>query len=837
MTQPTVTCFLADLSDLSTPLADLTETTSGWSWRSEINEAGTGSITFQNDDPALALVTLPTSVVLFYVDGVFAFALRLASYDALDFDDREEAAEQTTFTGPGLGGLADFIEIFPTGGVGHWPIQEDVKFDWTHPAYDDSDPGWVAATAVATVESAQTDWPNGGVAGFEWDAEFPDPATVDILWSDDGDDSNAPPGDRYIRQPYTLGTGGKHQVLATADNLGEFNNDGQLILTPGQEVNTNLSGWTKAATYVLDLGVGSHLMAVKVTNLEGASLNPAGQAWALYPQDSNGQLGTRAAASSAATALVWSGGEPPGVTPGWAIGLVCDEYEARAGMSLFDRSFDDVNDSNGNPWSLAVDISTKVFTKLGMFLRELSATYIDWSITLDVDTGRPVLNCWRIGESGVTPGVTYQRATDDETTGNLNFRKRSGEGPVASVLGIRWTGGWAARESAASIAAFGRIEDMLGLGPVGSIEESYRTADGQLEDFGAKREQTDIGIVPRTDPETPWVGYEPIGATIDLEGTDHRILAMTVNVNDDGEVAFNATLNDRVVLNPWERITQALSKMAGRGTVGGRAKPANPVVPVYIPRGFVDIVPPPPTVYFTTSTSGDLAPAATSFTFASGTSFVTGEPDAFSLVFLTMMVDSFTPPTLSHPEVDHFERLAFVGGPDGDGEGYVSYVYVPRGVGAASASAISVSAAGNINRVCWTILNGGNKTGDPDASFDRASSQHATEAVDGSGHTFQIASVFGGDDFPDQEGFVCLVAGFSTSPPSTITGDGVWATRTDGAIASAFSGVRIQHQVFWNRSAGDPAGLPADANVTVSPDFIVTHPLSMFWRTLAIVNS
>lgn len=155
----------------------------------------------------------------------------------------------------------------------------------------------------------------------------------------------------------------------------------------------------------------------------------------------------------------------------------------------------------------------------------------------------------------------------------------------ANCFLVRYAAGWAERKSASSISTYGRQEALLGLGAISSLAEVNRVADGQLTDFAAPREQTDILIDPRHNGEAPYLGGPQVGDTVTVQGEEHRVLALSVteDVATD-RVIFVPSLNENLVLSPMERVAQSLQKMV-RGTMGGRSKVAQPIVPSAIPKG------------------------------------------------------------------------------------------------------------------------------------------------------------------------------------------------------------------------------------------------------------
>lgn len=151
---------------------------------------------------------------------------------------------------------------------------------------------------------------------------------------------------------------------------------------------------------------------------------------------------------------------------------------------------------------------------------------------------------------------------------------------------IGYDGGWAERTDDAAIVANGRIEGFLALGAVTELGEAYRLADQHLGEFSTAREQTDLGIEPATDADTPYVGYHGVADFVTVNGDSHEVLSMSVTETENGRAVFVATLNDDVVLSPMERVMQWLSQLAP-GSRGGRSKIAQAIVFEKPPRGRV----------------------------------------------------------------------------------------------------------------------------------------------------------------------------------------------------------------------------------------------------------
>lgn len=151
----------------------------------------------------------------------------------------------------------------------------------------------------------------------------------------------------------------------------------------------------------------------------------------------------------------------------------------------------------------------------------------------------------------------------------------------SNALLIRWNGGWRERTSAASIAAYGRREALLGLGAVQSTSECDRIADEQLAVYDDVREQitADLEPTPGEFVDMPYHNFL-VGDTVtvpdsDGEDTVERVLAITVNEDENGELTFAPELKD-VILSAAERLEQAVKKY-DNGTMRGDSKVATPV--------------------------------------------------------------------------------------------------------------------------------------------------------------------------------------------------------------------------------------------------------------------
>lgn len=144
---------------------------------------------------------------------------------------------------------------------------------------------------------------------------------------------------------------------------------------------------------------------------------------------------------------------------------------------------------------------------------------------------------------------------------------------ATNVLLVRYHTTWTEVTNAASITANGRREAMLALGAIQTREEAERVATQELGYLTDTR--TMITVTQddsyTSDANTPYLAYRP-GDTItvpdeNLAPVAERVIAITVEEDDDGELTFVPELKD-LILAAEERFEQDIRKM-NRGNLGG----------------------------------------------------------------------------------------------------------------------------------------------------------------------------------------------------------------------------------------------------------------------------
>lgn len=426
-----VTVALTTIAELltSAPVSGC-DNVRGIGFQDILNETGFAKITFQNDDPDLALIVTPNTLVNFYVLGELAFTTVLETWEAKIYDRDEEKVQATLWNSRGHKALFERGIMYPALMLGSHPIEEDRGFNWSSAIYDDS--AWIPATRICSVLDAQTgSWP------LAWDTDFADPG-ADVVGPSSGSTSTAPTGACYIRQAVEVYAPGTYEIQCLMDNLGELYVDGSLIMSPGQTNENPGQGFLKTAKASLELTPGLHSVAMRVFNVANPPSNiadPIGATWTLcIPAAEDGGSPTIIGSCEADFAIIEEyPSEPPGMTPGKAILVFLGECQVgnllgggRGALTYISTSFDEANDSNGTPWPVVADIATKVGTTFLTFLRELSATYIDFYMA----PGTLVLDAFIKDSYGTTPGIDFHAPTDegDESTGNIASLDEKGEG-------------------------------------------------------------------------------------------------------------------------------------------------------------------------------------------------------------------------------------------------------------------------------------------------------------------------------------------------------------------------------------------------------------------------
>lgn len=485
------------------------------------------------------------------VDDVPAVVLvpKPAQFDVIDIG--EEAAEFTHVQGGLLLSLFDRALIYPTRGVEQRPKETTRIIDWTSPQYDDS--AWINATNILFASFAKSTWP----AFVPWAADFPSDGVfgpfsgAQILWADNplGNPSTyllADPGHCYFRynEP-AFAVDGLYRFNLTSDDRAESYLDGQQILTN--------EDFTKNSSVNVEVTAGTRTLAIHGENTEylgSGWAGPGGVAqsiqyltlisqdivsfttdqWLVYPYPTDG---------------------PPGVTIGFALRVLLEEMQARGLFTALTWTFDDTEDSNGNPWDLMPGFSAQIGSSLSEWIVENAQTYMDVEMDPDLLNGL-VLHAWRKGEKGTSSGVTFAKGVNVE---QLQARR---ENFSVNTLLIETTDDWYTLDDGAAAVTYGVSEAMLGLGAPFTRDEATTIGQGQLDVFAVPREE----ITAVTALIAPYADGWRTGDTVlspDSTGATNAEIVVGIACDGNGQELprFTVTLRN-VILDPDERIVQSV---------------------------------------------------------------------------------------------------------------------------------------------------------------------------------------------------------------------------------------------------------------------------------------
>lgn len=395
-------------SGLGSPTA--LDQTRGRSWTDPLVDVGTGMARALATDPDLSVFQWDGNDILqFKLNDEIAYAVPVDTPALITAAPGEEKDQGWLLGGRGHLSLIERGVVYPIGGVGRKPAQEDRVWNWADPDYDDT--GWVGAHIVTFIYWVQP-LPVGGngqwgLLNGSWDVNFSD-QTARLLWSGAGTIVTAPVGKVYGRQWFFMSAADDHAYFqGEADNVCDYYLNGQLILST-----TNYATRNDAD---ISIPAGWNLLATVCENRPPAfAANPASWAWACWDY---GYPPNLYAHSDESCKILAYPASVPGMPVGQVMLIAIAEAQARGALLWLNPMFTATHDSEGQLWPVA-EISTKVGTDLlTFFAKELAETYIDlWMAPASTD-----LYAWVKGGRGGSSGLTVHTPTSptDPTTGNL----------------------------------------------------------------------------------------------------------------------------------------------------------------------------------------------------------------------------------------------------------------------------------------------------------------------------------------------------------------------------------------------------------------------------------
>lgn len=343
----------------------------GRGWQDTLNDTGSGSLTLQNDDPALALV--PYGAVLnFAIDGTTRFSSLVEQKTRVSISQDEEVGEVTTLAGRGTAAIMEEAVVDQPSTAGIVAAFSDNRV-FNFASLDLNTTGWTAAVATG-LGGRPEGWCDPG-AVWIWDRNL-----VSV---------NAPGGDVYFRRLFNVAAQVDVEVWAAADDAYDLWLDGAPLLHGGP---VYLGQAAKAGP--LTLRAGTHLLAVRVHNANDLKAGLRVSVFTL--NTTGGQEGVTVDSVSGVpvnTSAGWvilpyplyggpgSDPKPPGLTAGRILQLLVTEAQARGALTGVTLGFTATADSAGVAWPVTSDISLAIGVDLLSVLRQLTEGYIDFRMS------------------------------------------------------------------------------------------------------------------------------------------------------------------------------------------------------------------------------------------------------------------------------------------------------------------------------------------------------------------------------------------------------------------------------------------------------------------------
>lgn len=383
-------------------------------FQDQFSEPGSGSVVLANDDPDLAQIN-DMSLLMFELNGYAAFTMIPRQLERVTVSPSEEAGELTTVSGSGNLAVLEEALVYPSRGLGAWPIEDDRSFTWHSVDYDDA--LWGRSDGIVKVSATDSYWARANIE------DWPDP-DAEWMWTPGYGQYWAPPGPCYFRQEVWLPDGATELVVYAAfDDWGDVYLDGQPVLHGEFGQNPMMTGDVndrmKVFSEKMPANKGRHLIAIRTDNgidPEGdIADNPGAVLFTCYAMAGSVRSDVLLRSDSSWRCLGYPP-EPPGMTPGEAMIHCVNEAQVRGAIGAVRCAFDRYTDSGGAPWPIVGDIATKVGYDLLTFFRELAGTYVDIAMA----PGSMLLYAWAYGERGERTAVELVQATGTPASGNMS---------------------------------------------------------------------------------------------------------------------------------------------------------------------------------------------------------------------------------------------------------------------------------------------------------------------------------------------------------------------------------------------------------------------------------
>lgn len=557
------------------------------SFSDPLTELGAVTVRLRDDDDAAGDID-PDDYIVVSIAGsngvpVDAVVMIVDDDDDLRIDPKEEQSQTNTFTGPTLVGQLKDGGIEPPNGFDVMPPIDDVHYDWTHPAYDDSD--WDTANDITSVWYAQRDG-SGNLVGLDpdhaggrwaylqWWTETMPPGnetapdvreSTRIIGPNDGTiaGNTTTGGDIYLRDTFTPWYTGEHLYFLSGDNQVVLHLDGAEIAQAGFSGDTRTSGYEQPVSQgKVTLTAGhEYTVAIKLTNLPAPFIgvpNPAGVAASIYVPSYPVMPDDLVWETTDAMKMLERPAETPGMTPCEVGRVWLDEQQAAGRFTDWDLSCTADDDSANDAWTVSPIVSVRVGQDdgLSLFLKMMEA-YTDVRIVAPTQ----MIDMYNKDAYAPASGVTFQPAV------NLTSLRFHRQRMAADELMVRSQFGWTRVGGPG-----GRRQGAMTFGPENAFDEVVRLALAELAFSDDVREEVSFSYKPLSDNELPYVNENFVpGSTAPVPtkagGTaTERCVQIEVSWSaqgggDEGEVLVVKVRFKSLVLQAEERILRSLKAL------------------------------------------------------------------------------------------------------------------------------------------------------------------------------------------------------------------------------------------------------------------------------------
>lgn len=436
-------------------------------WQDRYSEPGAASLVLRGADADLA-ECVNGRVVRLALDATTVFAFLIEGRTQHTVAQGEDSRQLVELKGRGTMARWEALVVYPEGGVGGTLLGETRYFNFASPYFDAS--GWALVSAVDlddVLQPAPARWPNATTKKIR-------PGGSPLVDRD--------PEEFGVRSEFITAGGDKtYRIFYTGDDGVDMFIDGVRIAS---EVRPRM--WQEPRQIDVRLLDGTHLWALKGTNVDFPGLNYSWVAAAIYEVGSDGTLGALVHETDATWTGVQFGTTPPGFTPWEVLDILLTEAQARGAVPELTLAGSATLDVDGAAWPTTPDIAFRIgLDGLGV-LRQLAETYIDCAM----DPTSMELQVWVHGTKGTASGVVLAPGV------NLTEAVHEVGRAEMSVTLTRWAGGWLETEDAGLVAAHGRLEGYVAQGAADSTAEATRVAEGLIDRMGRPAEKLTVAVRP-----------------------------------------------------------------------------------------------------------------------------------------------------------------------------------------------------------------------------------------------------------------------------------------------------------------------------------------------------